>query len=98
MVIHVQAAAEIGFEVWIYRGCIVVLLGILWYLAKGVLKELKLIRSTLQALQMVEVRHEENIKNVNEKIDTHEHRINEHAGWIRDVENKQNSCPYCKDS
>jgi hypothetical protein len=83
------------FEVWLYRGCIVILLGVLWYLAKGVLKELKLIRGTLQALQLAQARQDGQIKLVSNTQESHEKRINDHAERLRDIERKQDSCKNC---
>lgn len=86
---------EQNFEMWIYRGAIFILLSILWYLAKGVLKELKLIRSALQGLNMSQIRQDGRITALEEKSATHENRIDKHAGWIRDIENIQNRCSTC---
>jgi len=86
------------FEVWIYRGAIVVLLVILWYLFKGILKELKLIRGALQSLQLIQTRQDEKLKTANCRIDIHDARLNEHADRIRKVERKQDSCQICKEA
>ena len=86
------------FEVWVYRGAIVVLLGILWYLAKGVLKELKLIREFLQALQLIQTRQDEVVKSIQEHVSEHQSRLNSHSERLHNVELKQGSCQYCKES
>jgi len=86
------------FEVWVYRGAIVVLLVILWYLAKGVLKELKLIREFLQELKLIQTRQDEVIKGINEHVGDHKKRLDDHSQRLREVELKQGSCQYCKES
>ena len=84
------------FEVWVYRGAIVILLGILWYLAKGVLKELRLIREFLQVLQVTQGRQDEAQKNILEHITDHKEQLADHEGRLRAVEKIQNSCTYCQ--
>ncbi|MEI6683435.1 MAG: hypothetical protein WCO44_12435 [Bacteroidota bacterium] len=86
------------FEIWVYRGAIVVLLGILWYLAKGVLKELKLIREFLQELKNIQTRQDEIIKGIQEHVGDHKTRLDNHSERIRNVELKQGSCQYCRES
>jgi len=86
---------EQNFEMWIYRGAIVVLLSILWYLAKGVLKELKLIRSALQGLNMSQIKQDGRIKSLEETRINHETRLNAHSASIRQIEKNQDQCPTC---
>jgi hypothetical protein len=83
------------FEMWIYRGAIFILLSILWYLAKGVLKELRLIRTSLQGLNVSQVRQDGRISALEDKTINHEKRIDSHANWIRDIETIQNRCALC---
>jgi hypothetical protein len=85
------------FEVWVYRGAIIALLGVLWYLSKGVLKELRMIRSSLQLQEIAQVRQDEKVNTANSRIENHDHRLNDHAIRIREVERKQDSCTYCKE-
>ena len=86
------------FEVWVYRGAIVILLAILWYLAKGVLKQLKDINLTLKSVQLHNTRTTKDIEAIKEKQTNHESRINNHADRIRDIELVQEGCPTCKES
>ena len=86
---------EQNFEMWIYRGAIIILLSVLWYLAKGVLKELKLIRGVLQALNISQVKQDGRIRSLEEAKENHERRLNAHSINIRTIENKQNQCQSC---
>ena len=79
------------FEVWVYRGAIVLLLGILWYLAKGVLKELRMIRTSLQVQEVVQAKQDV-------KVNAHETRLTDHGQRIRSLEHKSDSCQYCKEA
>lgn len=87
-----------NFEIWVYRGAIVVLLVILWYLAKGVLKQLKEINSTLRIVQIHNTRASKDIEAIQKEQNNHEGRLNNHAGRIRDIELIQEGCPTCKES
>ncbi|MCX6266845.1 MAG: hypothetical protein NTW16_05735 [Bacteroidetes bacterium] len=86
------------FEVWVYRGAIIVLLAVLWYLAKGVLKELRLIRDALESLHITQTAQDGTIRLVGSRVDSHENRINDHASRLRGIERKQDSCQYCKEA
>ena len=83
------------FELWVYRGAIVILLIILWYLFKGILKELKAIKGFLQALQLVQTRQDEKFKAVTDRMNTQDTRLNDHAERIRKIERKQDACKNC---
>ena len=85
------------FEIWVYRGAILILLAILWYLAKGVLIQLKEINRNLNNVSDQGIRHDEQLKQSNSRIDSHENRLNDHAKRIREVEHKQDSCKNCNE-
>ena len=78
------------FEVWIYRGAIVLLLMILWYLAKDVLQELKEIKRLLAVQNEQNQRHELQIQNFDK-------RLNDHGIRIKALEHKTDSCQYCSE-
>jgi hypothetical protein len=86
------------FEVWIYRGAIVVLLAILWYLAKGVLKQLKEINTTLKFVQIHTAKTDKDVEAIKKEQLNHEGRINNHSQRIRDIELNQEGCPVCKEA
>ena len=79
------------FEIWIYRGAIVILLAILWYLAKGVLAELKKINNTLS-------HHSENNIRIEDRLKVNEESVIDLTKRMRDAERKQDSCQFCKES
>ena len=83
------------FEVWIYRGVIVVLLVIVWYFAKGILVQLKEMNNSLKNLNDKSLIHDGNLMLVHDKISNHETRINDHAQRLRKVESRQDLCPTC---
>jgi len=84
------------FEIWVYRGSIIILLGILWYLAKGVLKQLKEINSNIKVISDQGLKQEGDIKLINEKVTSNTDELKDHEKRIRVVEKVQDSCPSCK--
>ncbi|MEI6898547.1 MAG: hypothetical protein WCL00_01615 [Bacteroidota bacterium] len=90
------------FETWVYRGIIALLLIVLWAVIKigatKILEELKAMNTSLRVLSDSSLIHDQNIKTVNDRIGTHEVRLNDHGERIREVERKQDSCNYCKES
>lgn len=84
------------FEMWVYRGAIAILLAILWYLGKGVLKQLKEINSTLKSVQIQNTRTQKDVEAIKKEQANHEGRLNNHAERIREIELVQEGCPTCK--
>jgi hypothetical protein len=86
------------FEVWVYRGAIVILLAILWYLAKGVLKQLKEINGTLKFVQIHTAKTDKDVQAIQKEQLNHQGRLNNHADRIRELEINQEGCPVCKEA
>jgi hypothetical protein len=86
------------FEIWVYRGAIVILLGVLWYLAKGVLKQLKEINISLRDILIWNGGTDIKIKDIEKETSENKQRLNEHGRKIRDLELNQEGCPVCKEA
>lgn len=83
------------FEMWLYRGAVTVLLGIIWYMAKRLLSELKEIKEAITKLSENGIRYEGLIQLIRNQMAQQGKRINDHAERLRDVERKIDQCKFC---
>ena len=85
------------FELWIYRGGLLILLMILGYLAKDIMKELKKIAASIAVLTNQGMHQQDQIISIKEKLESHETRLNTHRDQIRLIEREMDGCSYCKE-
>lgn len=89
-----------AFDVWVYRGLIVILLAVVWvgiqWAAKKVLGELKEMNSSLKILSDNSLIHDGEIKLAREQTTNHEKRLNDHTTRLRIIERSHDSCTNCK--
>ena len=88
------------FEIWFSRAIIVALIILVWGVFRWGVKKLvgkieELIKN-IQDLNSNFNRQQGEIKLMKWKINIHEKRLVDHTTRIRDMEKKQDSCPYCK--
>ena len=83
------------FELWIYRGSIVILLAVLWYLAKQVLTQLKEMNLNIKSLAEKGIMHDGKLEMVQAQGIELVKKVDDHENRIRDVERKQDQCQYC---
>ncbi|MCX6276934.1 MAG: hypothetical protein NT004_02410 [Bacteroidetes bacterium] len=86
------------FEMWIYRGVIVISLSVVWYFAKQVLTELKQMNENIKSIGDKGLIHDGRLALVEKDLITHYQRLNEHAKKIREVERQHDSCINCKEA
>ncbi|MEI6901003.1 MAG: hypothetical protein WCL00_14090 [Bacteroidota bacterium] len=83
------------FETWFFRAALFGALAVIWYFAKRVLNELKEMNTNIKCISDKGIVHDGKLELVENKVENHEKRINDHAGRIRVVERTQDSCKFC---
>ena len=86
------------FETWVYRGVIAVTLIILWYFARQVLNQLKEMNVQLKQMNDKGIVHDGKLELINNTVDDHRNRLNDHSKRIRTVEQKQDRCKTCREA
>lgn len=86
------------FEAWIYRGVIAALLSVIWYFAKRVLVELREMNANIKSIGDKGIIHDGKLEMINNTVDEHRNRLNDHSKRIRTVEQKQDRCKSCREA
>lgn len=76
------------FEIWVYRSAIALLIAIVVYLSKGVLKELRQINKSMQAQAIRETKQDGKISTLECTMKEHKLRLDDHGKRIKDLEIK----------
>lgn len=85
------------FESWFFRAALAGALAVIWYFAKRVLNELKEMNTNIKYISDKGIVHDCKLELVENKVETHEKRLNDHAERIREVERTQDACKYCEE-
>lgn len=86
-----------GFELWIYRGGIVILLTIIGYLARRTLVKQDQIYDMVQSLTGKEIGQDKEIEHIHDDIRVVNQRLEKHDNAIEKIQKRLNSCDFCPD-
>lgn len=82
------------FEIWVYRGLIAAMIGLIYFLFQKWIKRIDLkfdeLIKAVQDLSRDGVRHSEQIFGINDRLRAHDGRLNDHSNRIRKLETKDN--------
>ncbi len=87
-----------AFEFWIIGGIISVLLSSTWYFLRQMLNQLKEMTMQLKQMNDKGIVHDGKLELINNTVDEHRNRLNDHSKRIRTVEQKQDRCKTCRES
>lgn len=83
---------------WVTRGAFTILAIVLWYFARQVLNQLKEITLQLKQMNDKGIVHDGKLELINNTVDEHRNRLNDHGKRIRSVEQKQDRCKTCREA
>lgn len=86
------------FEMWATRGVFTIMVIILWYFARQVLNQLKEMNLQLKQMNDKGIVHDGKLELINNTVDEHRNRLNDHSKRIRTVEQKQDRCKSCREA
>jgi hypothetical protein len=79
-----------GFEIWLYRGIIGILLIVVWQVArngwKGINEKFDELIAAVQERQIDDVKQSKDIQVLEKRVDKHENRLNDHSKRIQKIE------------
>jgi hypothetical protein len=85
------------FELWLYRGAVVILLGFIWWYARRIIKRLDMLNNLTAIIEKRDVARDGVVKRLQDKTRLHDDKLEDHEKRLREVEKKQDRCDYCPD-